>query len=223
MTLATLEAQSDASFAAVADGRIAAGSAALWATFFADAALYFLVGFGGALVGARPIAEEVASGSIFVLLSRPLSRERILLTKYGVGAAALLALCGLGGVLALLTGGLQGLPQPPLGGLALSAVLLWLGALFVLGLTLIYSVLFANALAAGALGFFTTYAIVIAPLFHNQNPALPGGEAWSLATYWSRLDIYAGVANPLQALAIALVAALVPLCIALLLFRRRAY
>jgi ABC-type transport system involved in multi-copper enzyme maturation permease subunit len=222
-TLLTLKQASDASFTAVAAGHISAGAAALWATFFADTALYLLVGVGGALFGARLIAEELDTGTIFVLLSRPLSRARVLLTKYGVAAGALLALCCLAGALALLIGAVQRLHQPPIGGVVTSVALLWLGALFVLGLTLIYSVLLPNAFAAGALGFFTAYFIVMGPLFHNQNPGLPGGQAWSLVTYWSSLDIYAGVANPFPALVIACIAASVPLPIALWLFRQRAY
>jgi ABC-type transport system involved in multi-copper enzyme maturation permease subunit len=222
-TLAMLAQQSDASFTAVASGRISPGAAAVWVTFFADSVLYLLVGVGGALLGARLVAEEVGTGTIFMLLSRPLSRERVLLTKYAVAAMTLLTLCCLAGVLALLSGAAQGLHQPPMGGLVSSVALLWLGALSVLGVTLIYSVLLSSPLAAGALGFFTVYFIGIGPLFHHQNPALPGGEAWSLVSYWSSLDIYAGVTGPLPALVIAGIAASVPLPIALWLFRQRAF
>jgi ABC-type transport system involved in multi-copper enzyme maturation permease subunit len=223
VTLTALQNQSDSSFSAVSSGHVAPGTAALWATFFSDFELYVLVGLAGALVGARLIASEVAGGTVFLLLSRPLSRLRLLLTKYGVAAAAFLLLAGLCGALALLIGAGQGLPQPPPGGLAASVALLWLAQLFVLGVTLIYSVLLPNALAAGLLGFFTCYAIAIGPLFHIHTPSLPGGTAWSLPTYWSSLDIYAGVANPTQALLISALAALAPLLLALLLFQRRAY
>jgi ABC-type transport system involved in multi-copper enzyme maturation permease subunit len=222
-TIADLQQLSDASFTAVTTGHISAGAAAIWATFFADAALYLLIGVGGALFGARLIAEEVDSGAIFLLLSRPLSRERVLLSKYTVAAVALLTLCCLAGVLALVIDAAQNLQQPPIGGAISSVALLWLGALFVLGVTLVYSVLVSNALAAGVLGFFTVYLITITPLFRHQNPALPGGQAWSLVTYWSSLDIYAGATGPFPALVIAGIAALVPLLIALFLFRRRAY
>jgi hypothetical protein len=116
-----------------------------------------------------------------------------------------------------------GLQQPPVGGVVNSVALLWLGALFMLGVTLIYSVLIPNAFAAGILGFFTVYLISIAPLFRHQNPALLGGQAWSLVSYWSSLGIYAGVAGLFPALVIACVAALIPLPVALWLFRQRAY
>ena len=111
VTLAVLHNQSDASFAVVSAGHINAGSAYLWATFFADNALYLLVGIGGVLFGARLVAAEAESGSILLLLSRPLSRERILLLKYGVAAGLLFGLCCLSGALTLLVGAMQGMRQ----------------------------------------------------------------------------------------------------------------
>lgn len=72
-----------------------------------------------ATVGSSLIAAEVSRNTIFVLLSRPLSRERVLLTKYGVGAAGLL-----GVTLALLTmTAVTGQAQHP-GGALISALLL---------------------------------------------------------------------------------------------------
>lgn len=221
MTMARLHQQSDDSYAAVTSGHLAAGSAALWAVFFANDALRLLVGWGGALLGARLIAPEAGSGAIYLLLSRPLSRARILLTKYGIAAGALLGLCGLCGVLALVLGALQGVP--PSGGLLSAVVLLWLGTLFSLGIALIYSVLLPNGLAAAVLGFLTTFGVVLAPIAIPRQFGQPGDEAWSLATYWCDLNIYAGVSNPVPALGITGAAALVPLGLALLLFRRAAY
>jgi ABC-type transport system involved in multi-copper enzyme maturation permease subunit len=52
--------------------------------------LYLFVGLISVLFGARLFANEESSGSIFLLLSRPLSRDQVLLTKYGVCAVLLL-------------------------------------------------------------------------------------------------------------------------------------
>ncbi len=50
-------------------------------------------------------AVKVGSGSIFVLLRRPVSRTRALLTKYAVAAALSLLLCSLCGCMALAVAG----------------------------------------------------------------------------------------------------------------------
>jgi ABC-2 type transport system permease protein len=226
-TLASLQSQTDGDFSLVAAGRLTAGAAYLWAVFFADTNLYLLVGLCGALFGAGLIASEVSSGSIYVLLSRPLSRRRALLTKYGVAAGLLLLLCALCGGLAVGLGAWQGVTPPSISGLLVSIMLLWLGTLFVMGLTLLYSVLVPNALAAGVLGFFTTYVLSIAPLFHTGAPEYPtyylGGPAWSIATYFGSLGIYAGMDSPIKSLAVGFFAALMPPLLALLFFLRKAY
>lgn len=225
-TLTSLQGQTDADFSAVAAGHVSVAAAYVWGAFFADVTLYLLVGLGGALFGAGLIASEVSSGSIQVLLSRPMSRTRALLTKYGVAAGLLLLHCVMCGGLALLLGTWQG-AAVPLGGVVVSVLLLWLGTLFVLGLTLVYSVLVPSALAAGFLGFFTTYVFSIAPLFHTGTPRAPkhflGGPEWSIANYWGGLGIYAGLDSPAKALVVSLVAALIPLLIATLLFARKAF
>jgi hypothetical protein len=153
-TVRTVTYQIDADFTLVSAGHVSAGAAYVWGSFFADVSLYLFVGLGGAIFGAALIASEVSSGSIFILLSRPLSRQRVLLTKYGVAAGLLLMLCVLCGGLALLLGRWQGV-ELSVGGVLLSMLLLWLAVLFVLSLTLLYSVLVPSALAAGFLGFFT--------------------------------------------------------------------
>ena len=222
ITLHDLTNQSDADFGAVTSGHLHASSAAIWAAFYSDTILYLLVGLVSVLFGARLFAGEEGSGSILLLLSRPISRERILLTKYGVCALLLLALCCLCGVAALVFGAAAG-EVPPISGVLLSTFLLWLGTLFVLGVTLVYSVLIPSSLAAGVLGFFTIYILAIAPTFHIHTPSIPGGIEWSLITYWSNLNIYAGMTNPAQSIIVAGIAALIPPLIALFLFRRKAY
>jgi ABC-2 type transport system permease protein len=219
-TVRTVTYQIDADFAPVAAGHVSAGAAYVWGSFFADVNLYLLVGLGGAIFGAALIASEVSSGSIFILLSR----LRVLLTKYGVAAGLLLLLCVLCGGLALLLGRWQGV-ELSVGGVLLSMLLLWLAALFVLGLTLLYSVLVPSALAAGFLGFFTTYLLAIGPLLpdarHHQSAL--GGPDWSITSYWGTLGIYAGVESPAKSLVVALVAALIPLLVAVFVFMRKAF
>jgi ABC-type transport system involved in multi-copper enzyme maturation permease subunit len=226
-SFAALQYQFDADFSLVAAGHFTAGSAFLWATFFNDLTLYLLVGLGGVVLGAGLVASETSSGSIFVLLSRPVSRTQALLTKYAVAAGLCLALCTLCGLMAPAVGAWQGIAAPPFGGLVLSIILLCLGMLFVMGLTLFYSVVVPNALAAGVLGFFTTYVLAIAPVIHTGT--LPhatyflGGPDWSIDKYWGSLGIYAGMDSPVKSLLVSGVAAVIPAIAALLLFVRKAF
>ncbi|MGO8948900.1 MAG: ABC transporter permease [Ktedonobacterales bacterium] len=226
-SVATLTYNFDADFSALTAGHISAGSAFLWATFFSDLTLYLLVGLCGAVFGAGLVASETSSGSIFVLLSRPYSRTRILLTKYGVAAALSLVLCGLFGLTGLGVGAWQGVAAPPLGGWVLSVILLWLAMLFVIGLAMLYSVLVPSAFAAGVLAFFTGYLLTIVPVIHSGTPPhvqyLVGGPSWQLSTYWSSLGIYAGGDNPVKSLLVSGIALLIPLALALVLFVRKAF
>jgi ABC-type transport system involved in multi-copper enzyme maturation permease subunit len=224
---AILASNFDADFSALATGHISAGAAFLWATFFNDVTLYLLVGVGGAVFGAGLIASETSSGSIYVLLSRPFSRTRIFLTKYGVAATLSLVLCVLFGGVGLGVGAWQGVAAPPLGGWALSILLLWLALLCVIGLAMLYSVLVPSAFAAGVLAFFTLYIVDIAPVFHSGTAPhvqyFLGGPPWELDTYWSSLGIYAGIDSPVKALLVSGIAALIPVALGLLLFVRRAF
>jgi ABC-type transport system involved in multi-copper enzyme maturation permease subunit len=226
-SLATLTYTFDADFAAAAAGHISTGAAFVWGTFFSDLTLYLLVGVCGAVFGAGLIANETSSGSIFVLLSRPYSRTRIFLTKYGVAAALSLLLCVLFAAVGLGVGAWQGVAPPPLGGWVVSVILLWLAMLFVIGLAMLYSVLVPSALAAGVLAFFTSYLLDIVPVIHSgTQPRVHyflGGPPWQVSTYWSSLGIYAGIESPLKSLFIAGVAALIPVALALALFGRKAF
>jgi ABC-2 type transport system permease protein len=226
-TLATLAGNFDADFSAVTARHISAGAAFLWATFFNDLTLYLLVGVGGAILGAGLIASETSSGSIFVLLSRPFSRSRIFLTKYGVAAGLSLLLCVLFGAVGLGVGAWQGVAAPPLGGWVLSVILLWLGMVLVVGLAMLYSVLLSSAFGAGVLAFFTVYVLSLAPLFHSGTGShvhyFLGGLDWSIVNYFGSLGIYAGVASPVKSLLVAGIGALIPVALALAVFVRKAF
>lgn len=144
-----------------------------------------------------------------------------------LGMTIPLLLCVLFGVVGLGVGAWQGVAAPPLGGWALSVILLWLGMLFVIGLAALYSILLPSAFAAGVLAFFTAYILTIAPVIHTGAPPhvhyFLGGPSWQLATYWSSLGIYAGVASPVKSLLIAVIAAIIPVALALAWFVRKSF
>ena len=222
LTLASVRFQADGPIPAAERGQISLGGALIWAMLF-ESGLWFIAGFGGVIVGSRLIASESSSGSILLLLSRPVGRTRALLTKYAVGAGILLALAVLCGVCALVVGAANGVAAPPFGGLLASVVLLWLASLFVMGVTLVWSVIVPSAIAAGVIGFFTVYVIVIGPAIYNRVVYNIGGADWSLSNQWGSLDIYAGVTSAVEPIAISLMAALVPLALAIVLFRRKSF
>ena len=200
--------------------------------FFGGYLLFFAV--LASVLGAGMIAGEASRGTIFFLLSRPVSRDRVLLLKYAVAAALLLGIAALMGLETLVIPALHGYPQH-IGGVLFSTLLLWLEELFVLGVALVYSIVFRDVLRPVLLALLTTGIIIALPgyiVFLSQLPERLQGkilvigraeEMWQLPTYWSSLDAFAGNGFPVKALLISLVAAAIPLILALLLFRRRAY
>jgi ABC-2 type transport system permease protein len=168
-----------------------------------------------ALLGASLIASEVNKGTIFFLLSKPVSRDRVLLTKYAVSALILLGVTLLGGLAILAAAAIVGHPQN-VGGVLISTVLLWLGMLFVLGLSLLFSVLFKDVLRPLVLALIIPVVLSIPGLIPNAN-------TWNLTFYWSNFAAYQGTVFPLKELIICLIAALVPVIIAIPLFRQQAY
>jgi ABC-type transport system involved in multi-copper enzyme maturation permease subunit len=100
------------------------------------------------LLGMALISGEAENRTILLLLSRPISRVHLLLTKYAVCAGVLLAAVVLGAILILGVAALRGYPlgEVSVPGMALTGVLMWIGSLFVLGVALLMSVVFRNAL-----------------------------------------------------------------------------
>lgn len=170
-----------------------------------------------ALLGASLIASEVNKGTIFFLLSKPVSRDRVLLTKYLVSALILLGVLLLSGVAILVAAAIVGHPQN-VGGVLISTVLLWLGTLFVLGLSLLFSVLFKDVLRPLIFSLLITLLLSIPGLIPNATL-----NSWNLTFYWSNFAAYQGTVFPLKALIICLVTAIVPVIIAIPLFRQQAY
>ena len=170
-----------------------------------------------AVLGASLIANEVNKGTIFFLLSKPVGRDRVLLTKYLVSALILLGVLLLGGVAILIAAAIVGHPQN-VGGVLISTVLLWLGMLFVLGLALLFSVLFHDVLRPMIFSLLFTLLLSIPGLIPNATL-----NDWNLTFYWSNFAAYRGTMFPLKALLICLIAAMVPLVLAMPLFRKQAY
>ena len=163
-----------------------------------------------AFMGASLIAGEVARGTLFTLLARPLTRDRLLLTKYAVGAGLLLALIVAATLMLLAAAALAGQPQA-LGGALLSALLLWLGTLFVFGVAALGSVLVGNITLPLVIALVTVALLTLLP------PPL------RLPLYWTSLPTFTGEVFPARQLLINLIAAALPLIAALLIFRRQQY
>ncbi|MCA1715496.1 MAG: ABC transporter permease subunit [Actinobacteria bacterium] len=121
----------------------------MWHGWFGTGLGNPLLFFLAVLLGAGLISGEASRGSIFLLLSRPISRKRVLLTKYVVSASALFVVTVLFGVALLVFAALLGHP-PSVAGVIISTVLMWLGLLFVLGTALVLSVVLDNTLLAAA-------------------------------------------------------------------------
>ena len=187
--------------------------------------LFFLA----VVLGADVISGEVRSGNIFLLLSKPISRERVLLTKYLVGAGVLFVVTVLFSAALLITAGITGY-LPNVGGLLISTVLMWLGLLFVLGTALTLSVVFNSTLLAlvGTVLVWLLTSIVPAYVFQqiavmNNTSSSPLQEGLSLSMYWSSETAYLDANFPAVEFFVCLVSSLLVLAAALWLFDRKAY
>jgi len=167
------------------------------------------------LIGSSVIANEVSKGTIFLLLSRPLSRDQILLTKYTVGAVVLLAMNVLAGLVLVVGSAIVG-HAVDVAGVAVSALLFWLGTLFVLGLSTLFSILFSDVLRPLALTVVVLLVLSLPGLF-------PNGGNWVLTSYWASLPAFLGQEFPLKELVVSLIAAALPIVAAVPLFRKQEY
>lgn len=205
----------------------------LWSQWFTEASGNLVLMLVAAILGAGLISDEVNRGTLFFVLNRPISRGRVLLTKYAVNAGVLLAISLLGSAALLATTGAFGYPQNA-GGVLVSAVLMWLGLLFVLGTALLLSVALDNTLLAIA-GTFLVYVLTsvvpalvaqqIAVIFLSSQGEFPATlfDALALSPYWSSLAAYSGDSFPATQLLVSLATAAVPLLAALWMFRRKSY
>lgn len=102
------------------------------------------------LLGIGLVSGEVGGGTIFALLSRPISRRRVFLTKYIICAAFLLAAAVLGMVALFLVALLRDYPfeEVTWTGVVLAVILMWLASLFVLGVATLISIFTRNVMAS---------------------------------------------------------------------------
>ena len=133
------------------------------------------------LLGVALISGEVGRGTIFLLLSKPLTRTRILLTKYALGVVILFVVALLGGVGMIASAYAHGYPQESFSVTTIlaSAALFWLGSLFVLGVALLASVLLRDVIKSIIATVATLWIIVAFP------DLLRGVVSWFL---WTERD-----------------------------------
>lgn len=190
------------------------------------------------LLGATLIAGETSGGTILLLLSRPVGRVRILLTKYAVCAATLLVSTVLGGVLLVTVAALRGYPleNASFTGILLLGLMMWLASLFVLGVALLMSAIFRAILLSLAstalvlLLFFTFPENVLNVMSFFGPYFMSGDQEWY--GFFSRLapsryliasGVFEGKSLGATRLLYWMVAAAVPLLASILIFRRRSY
>ncbi len=186
-------------------------------------------------LGVGLISDEVSRGTIFLLLSRPVSRTRMLLIKYAVGAAALFAVVLLGNIGLIVSAGARHYPLGHLSisGIALSTVLMWLGSLSVLGVALLCSTFFRSVLMSAVATLLVVYLMFLGPEsfvrlffweeYNSFNP--PWQLIWWLTptSHWSNMALYSGESFMITSFLISVFAAAVPLIAAVSLFNRKAY
>lgn len=207
------------------------------ALFFGAVGKTFFI-FIAVVLGVGLLSAEAGRNTIFFLLSKPISRTRVLLTKYAVGAAALLGVAIFFGVGVVFSAGAKGYPLQSLdvGGVALSIALLWLGSLSIFGLALALSVVLRDLIwSAIAVLSLLALAWSLSSFLYGiwMNYFLDDYEALGLSAdlvqkaifpyYWSSTDLYLGQSLAPTNFVVCFVSAVVPLLAALWLFRRKAY
>ena len=216
----------------------------MWGTYSAGG-LFVLLPLA-ALLGVALVSGE----SIYFLLSRPVSRTRLMLAKYAVCAGGLLVAAISGAVLVVAVAAARGYPVGRLigvTGMALSAILIWLGALFVLGLALLVSTLFRNVVSSVVATVAVLFVVAVFPDILNVfvsgvqwtlgiADCDPGNNLYSpcglryglldklrLYSYWYSEGLYTGSNLVPVKFLLSSVAAVTTLLGALWLFNRKAY
>lgn len=224
---------------------------------FATAEMWGMYGVGGLLVlaplavflGAALVSGEVGAGSVFLLLAKPVSRTRLMLEKYAVCAGVLLVAAVCGSVLVVLVALARGYPVGRLvsvSGVALSVLLIWLGALSVLGVALLASVIFRSVIASVVAVVVALFVIAVFPDILNL---IVTGAQWAvgaadcgpaglyspcglrfelldklrLYAYWSSEGLYTGKSLAPVNFLVSALSAVLPLAGSLWLFGRKAY
>ena len=196
------------------------------------------------LLGVALVSREVGRGSIFLLLAKPVSRTRALLTKYAICGASLFAVALIGVMATFASAYARGYPWAffRVTEILISSFLFWLGSLSVLGLALLASVVFGDIIRSVVALIVVAYLIYAGPglllslyMFWSfatgASPHDASGmdepymlfQRLYLLDYWTATDPFSGKWVATQNLIVCLVAAAVPLIASLWLFRRRAY
>ena len=193
-----------------------------------------------AFLGGTLVSSEVSRNTICLLLSKPVSRRRLLLSKYAVCASILLVAAIFGAVLLIFVGAANGYPLDflSMAGLGFSAGLMWLGSLFVLGVGLLCSIFLRSVLGSIVATVLAVYAVYALPLaitefllyarvyFMNLDSISLNYELalrLTLFNYWSSESLFVGEGLMLSYFVVCVVAATLPLLVALWLFDRKAY
>ena len=177
-----------------------------------EAGKYMILVPLAALLGVALVSGEVSQGSVFLLLSKPISRTRIFLTKYAVGAAVLLVTALLSVVGIVVSGYAHGYPAAAISvaEILASAGLFWLATLCVLGVAALASVLFRDVIRSVIATVAALYAIFSLPdlirwvvswwywsddLVPSEDPMAQQGwyesfEVFRITRYWSLRDPY---------------------------------
>ncbi len=207
------------------------------ALFFGAVGKTFLMPLA-AVLGIGLVSAEAGRNTIFFLLSKPVSRERVLLTKWLTGAVALLVIVAFFGTAFVASAAAKGYPLDVLSitGVALSILLLWLGSLSVFGLALAVSVLLRNVVWSGIvlLSLFVATWVISSFLYGFwMNYFLDDYESLRLSAgvvqraiipyYWSSKDLYLGDSFALVNFMVCLLVAALTLLAALWAFHRRAF
>ncbi len=99
---------------------------------------------------------------------------------------------------------------------AVHPLLLWLGSLFVPGLATLFSTFSSDLIRPLA-------AAVVVSVLVGLPSFFLGWAEWSLTSYWANLPAYLGQSFPLKELLVSLLAAVIPIAIAVPLFKRQQY
>ncbi len=204
---------------------------------FATVCGYVLVPLA-VLLGVAMVSVETGSNTVFLLLSRPMSRTRLLLVKYGVGATILLGVTLVGCVGIVVSAATSGYPIGMFSffGVALSVALLWIGSLLVLGTAVLMSVVFRSVLFSLTATVVALYAGLTGPqllsAFFRQPVPRPSGDIYwtngwltwlDVSRYWGGEILYLGESLAALNFIVYSVLAAVPLLTALWIFNKKAY